>query len=206
VFVVIEGIEGSGKSTLLSALAAALRSDGHEVVVTREPGGTPLGDAVREIFLNRSISIAPLTESLLVNAARAQHVAEVIQPALEAGRVVLCDRFTDSTLAYQGYGRGLDLESLRSVCAIAAGGLEPGLTLLLDAPVNVVRARLRERSAVVDRIESEDDGFLERVRSGFLALTRASSRHRVIEATLPPERVLEEALQAVRAGLGARVS
>jgi dTMP kinase len=203
--IVIEGIEGSGKSTLLSALAERLRGEGHAVVVTREPGGTPVGDAVRAIFLNRSIAIAPLTEALLVNAARAQHVLDVIRPALGAGRIVICDRFTDSTLAYQGYGRGLDGETLQALCSVATGGLKPDLTLLLDAPVRVARARLLQRSAIADRIENEGDGFHERVRQGFLEIARASSRHRVIDATLPPERVLQEALHEARALLGVRL-
>lgn len=203
-FVVIEGIEGSGKSTLIAALAKRLRSEGHDVVETREPGGTPAGDAIREIFLNRSISIAPPTESLLVNAARTQHIVEVIEPALVAGRVVLCDRFTDSTLAYQGYGRGLDLESLRALCRIATGGLAPDLVLLLDLPVSIARSRLSERSANTDRIESESDAFHERVRQGFLELAR-SRGHRILDATLAQESLLEEALHEVRASLRARV-
>ena len=196
-FVVVEGIEGSGKSTLLSALAERLRGEGRDVLVTREPGGTPAGDAMREIFLNRAITIAPLAESLLVNAARAQHAIEVIRPGLSAGRIVLCDRFTDSTLAYQGYGRGLDLESLREMNRIAAAGLAPELVLVLDLPVDVARSRMRERAAT-DRIEGEDDGFHERVRKGFLELAR-SPRHRVLDATLPAEQLLEEALRGVRA-------
>jgi dTMP kinase len=198
-FLAIEGIEGTGKSTLMGAITAALRAQGRDVVMTREPGGTPLGDAVREIFLNSAMAVAPWAEALLVNAARAQHVADVIRPALAAGRTVICDRFTDSTLAYQGYGRGLDLDPLRAVCAIAAGGLDPELTLLLDLPVSVARVRLRERSGVVDRIELEDDVFHERVRRGFLAIARASTRHRVIDATQAPGRVLEEALDAIAA-------
>lgn len=204
-FIVIEGIEGSGKSTLLGGLAERLRAEGHDVVVTREPGGTALGDAVREIFLNRLISISPLTESLLVNAARAQHASEVIRPALAAGKVVLCDRFIDSTLAYQGYGRGLDVGSLQRICAIAAGGLEPSFVLLLDVPVGVTRARLKERAAVSDRIEAEDDGFHERVRQGFLELAK-SARHRVLDGTLPPERLIELSLQEIRPHLGAGVT
>jgi len=205
VFVVIEGVEGSGKSTLLSGLAKRLRDEGREVEVTREPGGTPLGDAAREIFLNPSVSIAPLTESMLVNAARAQHVSEVIRPALAAGRIVLCDRFTDSTLAYQGYGRGLDLAALRTVCDIAAGGLSPDLTLLLDLPVAAARERMSERAAKTDRIESEGDAFHERVRQGFLELAR-SPHHCVLDAAQSPEQVLDAALREVRGLLAARVS
>jgi dTMP kinase len=206
VFVVVEGIEGSGKSTLIYGLAERLRSEGHDVVVTREPGGTAAGDAIREIFLNRAIEITPLAESLLVNAARAQHVSAVIRPMLESGRIVLCDRFTDSTLAYQGYGRGLDLGALRSICRIATAGVEPNLVLVLDAPTSIVHARLRERSTPPDRIEAEGEAFHERVRQGFLTLASGSPRHRVIDGTWPRERVLEEAMQLVRAGLGVRVT
>ncbi len=205
-FVVVEGIEGSGKSTLIGGLAARLGAEGLDVLVTREPGGTPVGDAVREIFLNRSIAIAPLTETLLVNAARAQHVSDVIRPGLDAGRIVLCDRFVDSTLAYQGYGRGLDVEVVRALCAIATAGLQPDLVLLLDLAVGVARARLRDRSAAVDRIESEDDAFHERVRRGFIALAKDSPRHRMLDATLPPDELIGTALQAVRAVPAARVS
>jgi dTMP kinase len=206
VFIVVEGIEGSGKSTLVAGLADRLGSEGRDVLVTREPGGTPVGDAVREIFLNRSIPIAPMTEALLVNAARAEHVEEVIRPALGAGRIVLCDRFVDSTLAYQGYGRGLDLELVRAICAIATAGLAPALVLLLDLAVGVARDRLRGRPAAVDRIESEDDGFHERVRHGFIALAKDSPSHRVLDATLAPDQLLDTALYEVRAALVATVS
>jgi dTMP kinase len=192
-FVTVEGIEGSGKSTLLSGLAERLRSDGSEIFVTREPGGTPLGDAVREIFLNRSVAISPLTEALLINAARVQHVTDAIGPALAAGRIVLCDRFVDSTLAYQGYGRGLELRYLRDLCDAATGGLEPDLTLLVDVPVEISRARTRSRHRSVDRLESESDAFHERVRGGYLELARLSPRHRVLDGTLSAQRVLERA-------------
>lgn len=204
-FVVVEGVEGSGKSTLVQALAKGLRDDGHEVVATREPGGTPLGDAVREIFLKREIAISPLAESMLVNAARAEHVAAVIAPALAEGRVVVCDRFVDSTLAYQGYGRGVDGAALRGLCDVAAAGLAPDVVFVLDVPVGVARERLRKRSAPSDRIESENDEFHERVRRGFLELAR-SARHRVLDGTLPPERLADEALCDLRTLMQARVS
>ena len=204
-FLVIEGIEGSGKSTLVASLAERLRGDGRDVVVTREPGGTPVGDAVREIFLNRKLDISPLAESMLVNAARAEHVAAVILPALAKGRVVLCDRFVDSTLAYQGYGRGVDGVALREVCDIAAGGIVPDLVFVLDVPVSVARERMRERSARSDRIESEDDEFHERVRKGFLELAR-SARHRLLDGSLPPEQLLEAAWKDVQSHLQARAS
>jgi dTMP kinase len=203
-FVVIEGIEGSGKSTLVSALAERLRGEGHDVLVTREPGGTPLGDAVRKIFLDRQTAIEPLTEALLVNAARAQHVGEVIRPALAANKIVVCDRFTDSTIAYQGYGRGLDLVSIRAMCDTATEGLEPDLVLLVDVPVGLARARLQERSQALDRVERENDRFHELVRHGYLELAH-SPRHRVLDGALPREPLLERALREVREWMNVRV-
>jgi dTMP kinase len=197
-FLTVEGIEGSGKSTLLGGLSDRLRSRGREVFVTREPGGTPVGDAIRGIFLDRGVSIAPLTEALLVNAARAQHVADRIRPELAAGRDVLCDRFVDSTLAYQGYGRGVDLDVLRGLCDAATGGLVPDLTLVLDIPVDTSRRRTGSRGQAADRLESEDDGFHQRVRDGFLDLARGP-RYRVLDATQPPEALLELALREVDA-------
>jgi dTMP kinase len=204
-FIVIEGIEGSGKTTLIAGLAEHLEAAGHAVAVTREPGGTPAGDAIREIFLDRAIAMAPLTEALLVNAARAEHVGRVIRPLLDDGRIVLCDRFIDSTLAYQGYGRGIDLNELRAICATAADGVEPDLVLVIDVPVSVARARLRDRSKAADRIESEDDWFHERVRRAFLEIAGESLRHVILDGTAPPQHVLREALTAVRERLRTRV-
>ena len=201
--VAVEGIEGSGKSTLVAALGTCLREKKFDVLLTREPGGTPAGNAIRRIFLDRTVAIEPLAEAFLVNAARAQHVAEVLRPALDAGRIVICDRFTDSTLAYQGYGRGLDLEQLRSVCATATGGLTADLILVLDLPVEIARARLRERGERTDRIEAEGDEFHQRVRRGFLAIAD-SARHRVLDGTLPPERLTESALAFVEGSLPAK--
>jgi|SRR5579863_10340593 dTMP kinase len=193
-FVVVEGIEGSGKSTLVAGLGARLTADGKRVVLTREPGGTQLGDAARKIFLDRSLTIEPLAEAFLVNAARAQHVEDVIRPALESHGIVVCDRFTDSTLAYQGYGRGMDLDLLGALCDFASGGVVPDIVLIVDLPVAVARARLRDRSDSPDRIESEDDAFHERVRQGFLELARRP-RHHVLDGGLPPQRLLDEALR-----------
>jgi dTMP kinase len=192
VFVTIEGIEGSGKSTLLEGLAERLRKEGRDVVATREPGGTPAGDAIRAIFLDRNLTVEPLAEAFLVNAARAQHVADVIRPALAAGKTVLCDRFTDSTLAYQGYGRGLDLRMLRALCDAAAGNLNPNLTLLVDLAVPLARSRLQGRSGNLDRIESQDDAFHQRVRTGFLALAQLP-RYRILDGTLNEADLLERA-------------
>jgi dTMP kinase len=191
-FVVIEGIESSGKTTLLKTLLERFAIDGRDVLATREPGGTAMGDAVRTIFLDRTLEISALSEALLANASRAQHVEQVVRPALVAGRTVLCDRFTDSTLAYQGYGRGLDLEALRKLCDYAAGGVRPDLVLLLDLPVEALRKRLEERAYGEDRIEREDDGFHERVRSGFLELAKTPC-HRIIDATQSAQSVAETA-------------
>jgi dTMP kinase len=190
-FVTIEGIEGSGKSTLLSGLSARLRGEGREIFATREPGGTPVGDAIRKIFLEPGLVIGPLTEALLVNAARAQHVSDAIRPELARGAVVLCDRFVDSTLAYQGYGRGVDLALLQGLCNAATGGLVPDLTFIVDIPVEVSRARLRARQPHADRLEAEDDAFHERVRMGFLELARTSQRYRVFDGQLPADELIE---------------
>jgi dTMP kinase len=196
-FVVVEGIEGSGKSTLLAGLTARLSTQNREVAVTREPGGTPVGEAVRSIFLDRSIRIDPLTEALLINAARSAHVLTVIRPALEAGRIVLCDRYVDSTLAYQGYGRGLDPAFLKDLCDSATGGLAADLTLLVDVSVDVSRERTRLRDRIADRLEKEEDAFHERVRRGYLEIS-SGPRHRVIDGALPPDEILALALDAIR--------
>ena len=195
-FVTVEGIEGSGKSTLLAGLSERLRAE-RAVLATREPGGTPLGDRIRSIFLDRAIRIDPLAEAMMVNAARAAHVSDVIRPALAEGKIVLCDRFVDSTLAYQGYGRGLDLAMLERICTIATGGLQPDLTLLVDVPLEVSRERARARRHELDRMESEDDGFHRRVRAGFLELARDSQRHRILDGTLAVPALLDAAAEAV---------
>lgn len=197
-FVVIEGIECSGKSTLLAALAQQLRARKRDIVTTREPGGTPLGDAIRAVVLDRAIEVDALSEALLMNAARAQHVRDTIRPALSAGRTVLCDRYVDSTLAYQGYGRGLDLRLLRELCDAATGGLQPNLTLIVDVPVSLSRERMRSRGLVSDRLEGEGDAFHERVRRGYLQLAKSPAHH-VLDGILPTERVLEDALEALSA-------
>jgi dTMP kinase len=194
-FVTVEGVEGSGKSTLLHGLAAWLRSIGRDPLVTREPGGTPVGDAIRRLFLAPGTVLTPLAEALLVNAARAQHVADLILPALSAGRIVLCDRFVDSTIAYQGYGRGVDPNFLGALCRAATGGLEPDLTFLIDVPIDVSRRRLEGKRS--DRLEAESDAFHERVRTGFLEIARASARHRILDGTLAAEKLLAGAAEVL---------
>ncbi len=199
-FITVEGIEGCGKSTLVAALSERLRASGKETIVTREPGGTPAGDAIRKIFLQPELTIAPLTEALLISAARAQHVLDLIEPALRRGAIVLCDRFSDSTLAYQGYGRGIDLKFLRELGNTATGGLEPDLTFVLDIPVAISRERVAARDAGAgDRMEREGTEFYEWVRRGFLDLAQKSRRFKVIDATKPPEEVAAEAYRKLEA-------
>ncbi len=200
-FLAFEGIEGSGKSTLLASVASALSQRGLDPLSTREPGGTPLGDAVRGIFLSRSSAIGPMAEALLINAARAQHVADAIAPRLLAGGIVLCDRYVDSTLAYQGYGRGLALDVLRAICDAATSGLAPDCTFVLDIPVNVSRERTTQRAGTIDRVEAEDDAFHQRVRQGFLALAAQPGRV-LLDGRLAPAQLLEQTLTVVRERFG----
>jgi len=202
-FVVVEGIEGSGKSTLVAGLAARLQADGKRVAITREPGGTPLGDAVRNVFLDRRLTIEPLAEAFLVNAARAQHVEEVIRPALEAGSIVLCDRFTDSTLVYQGCGRGLDMDVVRDLDRIACRGLKPDVTFLIDIDLETSLTRAKRRNERVglseSRIDEESSAFHERVRQGYLALAKAEPDRIVV---IDGCEGISEVGQRIRAALG----
>jgi dTMP kinase len=184
-FITFEGIEGSGKSTHIRLLAAHLVSLGWNPMVTREPGGTALGRPIRQLLLDTtSAPVAPLAELFLYCADRAQHVAEVIAPALAARRPVLCDRFTDSTIAYQGYGRGLDLGVVRSLDEQARSGLTPDLTFVFDCPPGEGLARALRRTGTADRMEEAPLDFHERVRAGFLALAAAApDRYRVVSST-----------------------
>jgi dTMP kinase len=198
-FVVLEGIDGCGKSTQLQRLAAWLPASGllapsAQVVLTREPGGTPLGQALRQLLLHPPAGVAPLTtaELLLYAADRAQHVEQLIRPALAAGHWVLSDRFSGSTAAYQGYGRGLDLALIERLEAIATGGLRPDLTLWLELPLGESLRRRGGRAP--DRIEAGGDAFLGRVAEGFAALAAARGWSR-INANASPEQV-EAACQA----------
>jgi dTMP kinase len=196
----LEGGEGAGKSTLLAGLRAHFERSGMDVLYTREPGGTPVGEAIRALVLDpahRGMTVE--TELLLMFAARAQLVREVLQPALVSGRWILCDRFTDASYAYQGGGRGVDAMRIGELERIATGGLKPDLTLLLDLPVAHGRARASQRSDA-DRIEVERDDFFERVRVTYLARAQAEpARFRVIDALQPVDAVLQAAVAAIDA-------
>ncbi len=181
-FITLEGIDGAGKSTHLEWLAERLRAAGRAVVVTREPGGTPLGERLREIVLNEPMDLD--TEALLVFAARQEHIKRLILPNLEQGIWVLSDRFTDATFAYQGGGRGIPFERLAILEDWVQRGLQPDLTLFFDVPVAVGQERLRQATAQPDRFERESGGFFERVRAAYLQrAAQAPGRFRVIDAS-----------------------
>jgi len=175
-FITFEGPDGSGKTTQMRRLVERLQAKGESVVVTREPGGTPIGDRIRELLLSPDHKeMEDQTEVLLYAASRAQHVREVIVPALEAGNIVVCDRFVDASIAYQGYGLGLKPETVADINRFATGGLQPDRTYLLDVPVSVSRERLLLRAgaaggAALDRIEQKESAYHERVREGFLLI------------------------------------
>lgn len=200
-FVTVEGVEGSGKSTLVHALAARLERRGVEVLTTREPGDTPLGKTIRAALLAATDDPpTPMAELLLYLADRHQHVVRVIRPALAAGRLVLCDRFSDSTIAYQGYARGLDLDTVRTLDRAARDGLAPDLTILLTCPPEVGLTRATGRTGGRDRMEGEPLAFHERVHAGFAALAAADpDRHVVIDTTADREVVADLAERAVLA-------
>jgi dTMP kinase len=203
-FITFEGIEGSGKSTQIALLANYLTAKGVRHVLTREPGGTPIGDQVRKILLDPSNrSLDPAAELLLYAASRAQHLREIILPALANGTTVLCDRFSDATLAYQGYGRGLDIGMIRSLDLIVTAGMCPDLTLLFDieAASGIARARGRNNSRGLEaeaRFENEELAFHERVRQGYLTLVmQEPDRIRVVDASPPAEAVQAKVRQVI---------
>jgi dTMP kinase len=189
-FVTFEGGEGSGKSTQLARLAARLRERGLDPLVTREPGGTPLAEGIRELLLDPARRPAPMAEALLMEAARADLVTHVIRPALEAGRVVLCDRYDDSTLAYQGAGRGLDQRMLRSLNLAATSGLKPDVTLLFDVDPALGLARRAGATETPNRLDREPEAFHVRVRARYLELAAGEpDRFMVLDGRLDPERL-----------------
>lgn len=192
-FITVEGGEGVGKSTNMAYIEDSLRDSGINLLVTREPGGTALGEELRQLLLQvREQPVSATAELLLIFAARAQHLEELIEPALAAGRWVLCDRFTDATYAYQSGGRGIDAATVRSLEKLVQGALRPDCTLLLDAPVDVGMARARGRGEL-DRFEREEIDFFERVRATYLRLAQdGEGRYRVIDASQPLENVQQQ--------------
>lgn len=202
-FITFEGIEGSGKTTQQQRLAALLRERGRTVVVTKEPGGTPLADRIRAILLDSASVIDPIAEVFLFAASRRQHTTEVIEPALARGEIVLCDRYADSTLAYQGFGRLNDLDRLRALNDWATDSLKPHVTLLYDLPEEVGLGRAVSRNAIAPqdegRFEAEDLRFHRRVREGYLAMAAAEpERFTIIDANGTIDEVFERTLETLR--------
>ncbi len=189
-FIVLEGGEGSGKTTQAALLSGWLSQAGVDHRLAREPGGTAVGEAIRSVVLDhRDLDMPPECELFLILAARAAFVRDVVRPALAEGLLVLADRFALSTLAYQGYARGLDLEEVRGAIDLATGGLEPDLYVVLDVPVGEGTSRQRRAGMPPDRIEQEGDSFLRRVREGYLALAESEARVRIVDGLGSPEEV-----------------
>ena len=210
-FITFEGIEGCGKSTQIALLATSLQQAGQRVLLTREPGGCPIANQVRSILLDAANSaMTPMAELMLYAAARAQHLAEVIRPALADGAIVLCDRFSDATRAYQAFGRGIDRQYMETLNDLACNGLAPQLTLLLDCPVETGLGRARQRIETTsgpreERFELESLAFHQRVRDGYLQLAAEEpARFVIIDATGTPEQVSKNITAAIIPRLGAR--
>mgnify|MGYP001399897771 CR=1 FL=1 len=202
-FITFEGPEGSGKSSQLPALASFLKERGCDVVCTREPGGTKIGDQIRQVLVcMENVELHPRTEILLFQAARAQLVEELILPSLKQGKVVLCDRYGDSTLAYQGYGHGLDQEKLKMMLEFATGGLKPDLTILLDVDVMTGLKRKKAKDEW-NRLDAYEISFHERVREGYHHLAAEDKkRWRVVDASQSMKKVQEEIRQIVLNAMG----
>ncbi|RKU39291.1 dTMP kinase [Candidatus Poribacteria bacterium] len=191
IFITFEGVEGSGKTTQAQRLATAL---GPNVLLTREPGGPPIAERIRDIFLT-SEGITPMTELLLITAARAQHVHELIRPALTANQIVVCDRFIDASVAYQGYRGGIDLAFIHQLNHIATGGLTPDITFILDLPPEIGLSRQQQGGTHRDRLDRESLELHRKVREGYLSIAKANShRVKLIDATQSPDVVHTEVL------------
>jgi dTMP kinase len=204
VFITLEGPDGSGKSTQARLLAEWLRGQGYEVVLTREPGGTDIGDQIRVVLHDpRNTAMGAQTEILLYSASRAQHVAQFIRPALAAGKIVISDRYADSTLAYQGYGRGLDLGTLRAITGFATGGLTPDLTLYLDITAQEGLQRRQSGGDEWNRLDAEALEFHQRVRAGYLELVEQEPERWVV---IDAARSVEEVQTEIRAQVQARLN
>lgn len=202
-FVVFEGADGTGKSTQVAAVAAAMRQAGHEVVVTREPGGSEVAETLRAVVLDPAHEINPITETLIFAAARADHIAKTIAPALQAGQLVISDRFVASSIAYQSAGRGVSQDVVAAINSYATGGLLPDVTVVLDLDATTAEARRDNRGTVVDRMESAPDGFQQAVRKSFLAQAAAApERHVVIDAAQSPEAITQDIVIQLQQQLG----
>ena len=198
-FLTLEGVDGAGKSTHIEFIADAVRTKGAHVIVTREPGGTELAEKLREAILERPMS--PIVETLLIFAARSDHVERVIKPALASGQWVICDRFTDATAAYQGAGKRVSMDLIARLAEAAHPGLQPSRTLIFDCPYDVAAARLAKAGRTLDRFEREDRAFFERVRAAYLAITkREPQRVRLIDASVSAAQVREQ-IKAALEGL-----
>jgi dTMP kinase len=195
-FLTLEGVDGAGKSSHIEFIADAVRTKGAHVIVTREPGGTELAEKLRQTILGESM--APSVETLLVFAARADHVARVIQPALKAGHYVICDRFTDATFAYQGGGNGVSRELIVRLSEVAHPGLKPDRTLVFDCPYEIASQRMSKSGRKLDRFEREDRAFFERVRTTYLELAKAEPRRiMIIDASRDAAGVREQLKKAL---------
>ena len=193
----LEGVDGAGKSTHIEFIADAVRAKGAHVVVTREPGGTDLAERLRQAILGEPMT--PLMETLLIFAARADHVAKVIQPALKAGHYVVCDRFTDATAAYQGAGKGVSADLIARLTEAAHPGVKPHRTLVFDCPYEVARERLSKSGRQLDRFEKEDRAFFDRVRDAYLSIGRQEpDRVRIIDASVDAHAVREQVKKALQ--------
>lgn len=199
-FITFDGIDGAGKTTQIEQLAGYLREQGHSVYVTREPGGTTLSEKIRELLLSTDNAMQPVTELLLMFAARAEHIESILRPKIQAGEWVICSRFTDATMAYQGYARGVDLQKIQTIAATVHGDFNPDISLFLDLPVELAAKRRAGRGEVVDRFEAEALSFMQAVKEGYLAIAaNDSNRCKVIDATQSIAAMQENIRQLVTA-------
>lgn len=197
--ITFEGLDYSGKSTQILRLSDRLTRSGYRVLTVREPGGTPIGERIRSILLDKTLTaMTDTAELFLFSASRAQLVEEVIRPALERGEVVLCDRFYDSTSAYQGWGRGLPPDAVRAINTLATGRLEPALTIVIDVPLAVLEARAAAAGAGKDRMESNGRAFYDRVRGGYLSMAATERRFVIVQGDRPEDELGEEIWELVR--------
>lgn len=205
-FVVFEGADGTGKSTQVAAVAHALSNSGHKVVVTREPGGSDVAETLRALVLDPATQIDDMTETLLFAAARADHVAKTIVPALDAGQVVISDRFVGSSIAYQSAGRGVSEDAVAEINRHATGGLIPDVTVVLDLDAAVAGVRRDDRGEMIDRMESAPDGFQEAVRASFLTQVQAApERHLLVHAAETPDTITTQILTHLETTYGVQL-